>query len=983
MPQSPPQADGQQLAFGAFHMDIPRHRLWRGEREIPLRPKAWDVLRYLLERPGLLITKEVLHAAVWPDTAVSDDTLTKVISELRKALGEDSRVPRVIETVHGRGFRLIAAVRGLGSSTGSPNPPVVGPPPASAAARDDTAPAFVGRQAELARLDEGLRLAAQAARQLVFITGEAGIGKTTLVEEFLRSAAEHDPGLTILHGRCIQQHGQREPYMPVLDALERALRSPLGEALIPQFRRLAPCWYAQIPSLLSEGEPPGWGAAMMGAAPQRMLREIGVFLESMAARSTVILVLEDLHWSDHATTDLFSFLAERRDPARLLIIGTYRPAEVITHEHPIREVRQALRTHGRAVDLALPYLSTANVREYLERRFADPADHLAPLIHERTDGNPLFVVAIVEELIRRGQATSAGPRSVIDGVADREDLAVPEDLLEMVTVQFQGLDPDERIVLEAASVAGVTFAPWAVARALGRDLEAVEDIAHRMVRSHRFLIAAGRADARGAARLYEFSHALHHQVIYDQIADARRQRLHQAIGEALESAHGDRLPAIAPVLSVHFERSHDHPRAVKYLRLCIASAHQRLAHREAVAYGRAALDLLRAIPESPERDRWELEIRLLLGISLNVTGGYLSAEVAANYARARALCEPRGDARQLFEIVHAAWYPQLAGTNEAEARRGVEDLGRIARELNTIEHELRAEAARGRTELWSGHCGIAVRVFTQILERVETDAVDLHAHAYGVQPVVVALAQGAVASWLHGRPDQARAQVDRAIAQAEKSGQPLDLASVLCHAGFVELVCGNVDAAAGAAGRAAAVCRSHDVAYFQPLARFLLGAVAAERGDVEGGLPEMVRALAEQRAVSGSFLGDLILAFIASAHGRAGQWDEGLQRVEEGIVMTETHLERVFAAELWRVKGELLLGRARGTRQAAAAEQCFRRALEIAREQEAASLGLRAAMSLARVSGAREPLRSALGSFTEGFGTKDLTEARALLRRGR
>jgi len=283
----------------------------------------------------------------------------------------------------------------------------------------------------------------------------------------------------------------------------------------------------------------------------------------------------------------------------------------------------------------------------------------------------------------------------------------------------------------------------------------------------------------------------------------------------------------------------------------------------------------------------------------------------------------------------------------------------------------------------------------QILERVENRAVDFQAPAYGIHPVVAALAQGALALWLHGRPDQAGAHAERGLAQAEKSGQPFDLASVLCHAGFVQLVCGNTDAAVGAATRAAAICRDQDVAYFQPLSRFLVGAALAEQGDVEAGLPEMVQGLAEQRAVSGPFFGDVMLAFIASAHVKAGQWDEGLERVEEGIAMTEANLERVFAAELWRVKGELLLGKARtskrGTapltpRATAAAELCFRRALQIAREQEAASLALRAAMNLTRLSighdGIREAralLRSVYASFAEGFDTNNLREAQALL----
>src|SRR5215470_13047175 len=246
MTKSPSDVASQQIVFDAFHMDVPRHRLWRGEQEIPLRPKAWDVLCHLLERPGLLVTKDVLHRAIWPDTAVSDDTLTKVIAELRQALGDDSRSPRVIETVHARGFRLVAEIRDLANEPGGPTAGADAAVPTAASPRDVVAPVFVGRQPELARLDECLRLAAEGARQLVFITGEAGIGKTTLVEEFLRSAAVRDPGTRILHGQCIQQHGQREPYMPVLDALERVLSSSRGPALIPSFRRLAPCWYVQI-----------------------------------------------------------------------------------------------------------------------------------------------------------------------------------------------------------------------------------------------------------------------------------------------------------------------------------------------------------------------------------------------------------------------------------------------------------------------------------------------------------------------------------------------------------------------------------------------------------------------------------------------------------------------------------------------------------------------------------------------------------------
>src|SRR5262245_55326193 len=269
MDEAPSLAQGRWVAFGDYRMDLPAQRLWRGDREIPLRPKSWDVLRYLVEHPGILVTKNALHRQIWPDAVVSDDTLTKSIGELRQALADDSRAPRFIETVHGRGFRFIAEIRDTGGSSsdlrkGSDAAP---PPPASPALT------FVERDRELARLRECVRQAAQGIRQIVFVTGEAGIGKTALTEEFLRSPAVTGADVLVFHGQCIQQRGEREPYMPVLEALERVLGSPAGAALIPLVRRVAPCWYVQIPWLLSEGEPPGFHGVMMSAPPQRMLRE--------------------------------------------------------------------------------------------------------------------------------------------------------------------------------------------------------------------------------------------------------------------------------------------------------------------------------------------------------------------------------------------------------------------------------------------------------------------------------------------------------------------------------------------------------------------------------------------------------------------------------------------------------------------------------------------------------------------------------------
>jgi adenylate cyclase len=386
-------------------------------------------------------------------------------------------------------------------------------------------------------------------------------------------------------------------------------------------------------------------------------------------------------------------------------------------------------------------------------------------------------------------------------------------------------------------------------------------------------------------------------------------------------------------------------------------------------------------PETRSRQQTELEIRLLEGVSLAATRGYLSAEVRENYARAQWLCEQVGDARQLFEIAHAACYALLSGPDEDEARRGIEGLTRIAQRVNTADSELRAEVARGRLELWTGHFGIAVGIFRTVLERISAESVEFRPGSYGVHPVFAAHAHAGVALWIHGFPDRAHEEAIRGVAHAEQSGRLLDLASGLCHLAFVELVSGRTDAAASAAARAMSVCRDHEIAYFRPLSQFFAGAALLEHGDFAHVLVEMTRTLAEHRVISGTLLTDLMLVVIADAHARSGHWDEGLARADEGLAITEQHLSHTFAAELWRTKGELLVGQARSRRARArldAAEACFRRALEIARQQEANSFVLRAALSLARLTGERDVLRAAYASFTEGFDTQDLRAAKAL-----
>ena len=347
----------QTVHFGPFCLDLRAGRLMHESRPVRLRPKTFAVLRHLVQRAGALVTKDELLDAVWGDTAVTENTLTQSIGELRRTLKDDSTPPRFIETVHHRGFRFIALTTSDTRAPGSES--AVSPPTANTFA--------IGRAAELRRLDEALSKAKRGQRQVVFVTGEPGIGKTTLIHTFLAGSATIQ-ALTA-GGQAVEQLGSREPYLAVLDALGRLARIADPQHVVGLLRRNAPAWLAQMPWLLEPADAASLRQSLIDVRPERMLREFAVFLEEFSSTVTLILVLEDLHWSDPSTIELLLMLAQRSDPARLLVIATYRPAEASVQEHPILRAKQTLQLRRQCTEIALESLTRAEIEEYLDRRF--------------------------------------------------------------------------------------------------------------------------------------------------------------------------------------------------------------------------------------------------------------------------------------------------------------------------------------------------------------------------------------------------------------------------------------------------------------------------------------------------------------------------------------------------------------------------------------------------------------------------------------
>jgi DNA-binding winged helix-turn-helix (wHTH) protein len=552
--------------FPPFRLDLVNQCLWRrratgDDERILLPPRAFDVLRYLVAHASRLVTQEELLEAVWQDTYVQPEVLRNHVFTIRRVLGDSPTQPQFVETLPRRGYRFIAAVS---------DRTVAEPPGPTSSA---LAP-MVGREPALEALRGYLRQAVRGQRQLVFVTGEAGIGKTTLVEAFQRQVLADVPGVRIGCGQCLEGYGGRETYYPMLEALGQLCHGAAGATVVQTLASQAPTWMVQFPALLTRDHRDMLQRELLGATRERMLREINGALETLTSDSPLLLVFEDLQWVDHATVDLLAALARGRAPAHLLLLGTYRSEDVALADHPLQALTAELLVHRLCHELPLEPLGEPDVTAYLAAAAAGAAvpEGLAGLVHERSEGNPLFMVAVLDDLTERGLLARATGRWQLRVPLEDIDHEVPESLRRVIEARIARLSLEEQRGLEGASVAGVVFATTVSTVATDLDQDAFEDLCARLARRQQIVRAAGTQpfpDGSVSSR-YEFTHALF----------AQRPR------------------DVAPELAHHFEAGAEWARAVTYLQLAAETAGRRYAPREATAILQHALAVVNNLPEA-------------------------------------------------------------------------------------------------------------------------------------------------------------------------------------------------------------------------------------------------------------------------------------------------------------------------------------------------------------------------------------------------
>jgi len=400
-------------------------------------------------------------------------------------------------------------------------------------------------------------------------------------------------------------------------------------------RQYAPSWLVHLPALLTPEDRERLKHMTSGVTPARMLRELAEALEVLTTARPLVLVLEDLHWSDRATLEWLAYMVRRHDPARPLILGTYRPVEVIVHAHALRSIVAEVRHHPQYAEPGLDYLSTAAVMLYLRQRCGEKPipPGLPQLLHQRTGGNPLFLVAMVDELVRQGLLKTAEDPGRSHGALAVLSEVISTSLRQYIEQHREQLSDEDQALLEAASVAGSTFVVAAVAAGVAQAPESLEARYTALARQERFIRAAGVETWPDGTvtSCYQFRHALYHEVVYARVSAGHRVRLHQQIGARKEAGYGAQARQIATELAVHFARGRDAWRAITYLQYAGENALQRSADQEAIAHLTMGLENLATLPETRERSQQELVVQMTLGQALSATKGQAASEVERFY----------------------------------------------------------------------------------------------------------------------------------------------------------------------------------------------------------------------------------------------------------------------------------------------------------------------------------------------------------------
>lgn len=839
--------------------------------------------------------------------------------------------------------------------------PVVAPRPERQPMPDATLP-LIGRQREWEQLRAAWDSTRGGAPCFVLISGEAGIGKSRLAEEAITWA--HRQGITASATRSYAAEGQLS-LAPVTDWLR-------SEAVRTQLGRLAPVWLSEVSRILPEllAERPD-------LPPHKPITEYGQrqrFFEALAramlaAEQPLMLLIDDLQWCDKETLEWLHFLMRFDAHAPLLLIGTVRDDEV-PPLHPLRDMLLHLRSTIRVVDLVLQPLDAAETARLAAQLVRSDLDVAAAMqLYRETEGNPLFVVETVRARLGSAAATPT------DAPPDHENRRLPIKVQAVIAGRLAQLSAPARELAGLAAAIGRAFT-------LDMLIEAGRADEDRVVQALDELWQKRIVREQGA-NSYDFSHDKLREVTYAEISAPQRRLLHRRIARTFETIYANALDPISGQIAAHYERAGHTEQALLYYQRAAAVAQGVYANADAIALLVRGLALLEQLPPGAQRDMQELSLQLALAPLYRMTEGWTSPEVERVMNRAMELCDRVGSDGQRAQALYGMQSLYVVQARLEKAQLISEELNRLYQRIQHTPAPLEAEMMLMGSRLHLGQLAVANEAFEHMLATNDPTQVQRIVEEQGWNFVVHGRVWQAYALWLLGYPDTALRRALEGVQLAHELGQPFNQALAATYLALLQQLRADAATARAQAEAALTFTTEYKAPYYRTWSAILVSyALACE----QPGAPaiERLRASIDDFKASGARLRlPYYLGLLADVCGRAGRAGDGLAAIDEAMSEARTHSERLWDAELHRLRGELLLASGAPTPDC---ETAYLRSIEIARDQQARGLELRATMSLARLwqrqrraDPARRMLSDLYTWFTEGFDTPDLLAAQALL----
>jgi DNA-binding winged helix-turn-helix (wHTH) protein/tetratricopeptide (TPR) repeat protein len=962
------QPDTLRLRFDAFDLDEADARLKRDGKPVALPPKAFGVLCALARQPGVLVTKNALLDAVWGHQHVSESVLKTTISQVRAALTDDAANPRYIETASRLGYRFIGASR-------VPQVIQVREAPLADSAAIAIPENFIGRREALGRLRECWLRARSGQRQLLWVAGDAGVGKSTLLETFVRGSG----AAVIAQGQCVEQYGAGEPYLPILQALGDLGREYPQLAAV--MRTVAPTWLLQMPWLSDEAERAALTRELVGVSPDRMVREFHELMARFTEARPLLFVIEDLHWCDEATLRLINHFARQRGPAHVLWIGSFRLTQVIAESHPMQALRQELRMQRLAQEILLDPFSEAEVEAYLRGRLpvSEAPEAFVRRVHAHTDGLPLFLVNVVDALLGQDGEAGTGARGRIS-LAARTPLPVPEDLMGAVETRIARLPEALATLLETAAMIGVEFRAGAVAEICARPLTEVIEECDRLVQKQFWLRHSATVDLSDGTldALYTFKHAIYRHVFYHRIGAAARVQLHRRVAQVLAAGATRGVPVAPAELASHYERGREPGAALRAYSQAAQLALRSFAPLQAFEICEHARTLLPQIPMGTEHLILELGIQSPRGTAAALLHGIGAAEPRAIFERVRELCEllPQHPARAILlngygaSLYSRAEYGKLLAF--ADKLDQMEGPDRAPLLVMTALFRAGASSARGA-------CRAAADAWLRAIAHCEAVTDRNNFQPFVVDPEAGIRANSVRTLFERGLFDMARQQAARAIGIGESIGQPIAQSLARWRAGMLEVRLGDPDKVIEHADALALVVASTGIQQGDGPSRYLRGWAMAQRGEAREGVALIRDGLERHLRIGMISSSTEVMGYCAEALIIAGDLEAANRELTLAFARSRELEEHYYLPVLLMLQARVVAGQG----DESASYRWLQEAVRTAREQEAAGFELKAANALAAHSAStandRHSLKALLEGFTEGHDTADYQRGMSLV----